>query len=125
MLPPMMMSVWRPRLAVSPTASSAPVVARERRDPQPAEHEHGRQPEQGERSEQAELLGDRGEDEVGVDERDGETAAERDQALPEPLTEDAAAAERIEGADRLEAGTQRIGERVEPDVDAVLDWPKS
>ena len=70
-LPPMMISVWSPRLAVSPTASRALKSSRAsaaiRSPRKTSDH---RETEQRERAEQAELLGDRGEDEVGVDERD-------------------------------------------------------
>ena len=50
--------------------------------------------------------------------------AQRDEALAEPLAEDAAAAQGVERANRLESGPERIRERVQPDVDARLDVPE-
>ena len=76
--------------------------------------------EQREGAEEPQLLGDGGEDEVGLDERDRRRAAEGDEALPQALAEDAATAERVQRAHLLEAGAERVGERVEPDVEPRL-----
>ena len=74
---------------------------------------------------QAQLLAQRGEREVGVDCRNRPAGRRpRGQPVAQPRPQDAPARERVERPDDLVAGAPRIGERVEPDVDPRLDVPE-
>src|SRR6185369_15206708 len=97
------------------------LVGRRRRDPEPALDDDEEQPEDRHHPDEAELLAERGQREVGVDRRDREIAADRRQTGAEPRAEQPAAGERVERLDDLVAVPGRALERVQPDVDAGLD----
>ena len=64
-----------------------------------------------------ELLAEGGQREVRVDLRDRDPPADRREAGAKAHAHQAAAGERVEALDHLVARPERIGERVEPDVD--------
>ena len=117
-----MIAAWTTMTRVRPVASSArKSSAAVRRDPEAALGDQHVQPEHAQRAEHAHLLGQRGEHEVGVDGRDRGHRADLRQPGAEAGAEDAAATVGVQRADHLVAGALRVGERVEPDVDPVLD----
>ena len=87
-------------------------------DPQPALDDDEVQAEDREHADQPELLAEGREREVGVDRGDRQPAADHRQAVAQPRPDQAAARERVERLDDLVARAERVGERVEPDVDA-------
>ena len=117
-----MIAAWTTMTSVRPVASSArKSSAAVRRDAEAALGDEHVQAQHRQRAEHAHLLGQRREHEVGVDRRDRGHAAHLRQAGAEPGSQDAAATVCVHGADDLVAGALRVGERVDPDVDAVLD----
>ena len=118
-LPAAMMNAWIPMTSDRPDGEQRPeVVGRRGADPQAALDDHEEQAEDGQDPDDAQLLAERREREVGVDLRDRQPPADLGQARPEPDAEQPAAGEGVERLDDLVAGAERVGERVEPDVDA-------
>ena len=114
-----MMNAWMPMTSDEPDREErAEVVGGGGADPQTALDDDEVQAEDREDADEPELLAERGEREVRVDLRDRQPAADLRQPGPEPDAEQPAAGERVERLDDLVARAQRIGERVEPDVDA-------
>ena len=70
---------------------------------------------------ESELLAEGRQREVRVDLRDRDVAVDERQAVPETHPEQPAAGEGVQALDHLEAGAQRIGERIEPDVEPLPD----
>ena len=97
------------------------VVGRGGADPQAALDDDEVEAEDRDDADDAELLAERREREVRVDLGDRRPAADLGQARPEPDAEQPAARERVERLDDLVAGAERVGERVEPDVDPGPD----
>ena len=111
-------------------------VLRLQRDAHAADDEDHEDEEQRGRADQAELLRDRGEDEVGAEVRDELRAVDRgERALTEPGSPEAAVRDRVEALDELVRGAvlpvlelpveravhALVGPRVQPDRDAILD----
>ena len=97
------------------------LVLRRRGDPQPPLHEHEVQAEDRQDPDEAQLLAEGREREVGVERRDRRPPGDRRQPVPEPRPDEAAARERVQRLDDLEAGALRVDERVDPDVDPRPD----
>ena len=106
MTPPRMMNVCTPRIVVSPAASSLRKGARPQGDAEPDAHQQHEGDEDGGGAQQAELLADGGEDEVGGGVGDPVRAAQAEAGAGEP-----AGAEGEEGLDELEALVRRRSAR--------------
>ena len=87
-LPAAMMNAWTPTTATGRRRAAG--SRRGRGDAQAALDDHD-EAEDGEDARQAELLAEGGEQEVGLDLRDRQPAADKQQAHPEPRPDDAAA----------------------------------
>ena len=95
----------------------AKVVGSRGTDPEPALDDHEEQSEDRDHADDAELLAERREREVGVDLGDRRPTRDRWQTVAEPDAEQSAAGEGVKRLDDLIPGTERVGERIEPDLD--------
>ena len=120
--PPTMMKAWIASVAVSPAARSfeKPSSA-SMRDLEAAVDEEEVEEDDRRRAGEAELLRDRGVDEVRLEEGDVRVAVGRQEhAAAEPLAEEAAARDRVDRLDELVRVVLRVAPRVEPDRDPLL-----
>ena len=105
-MPPMLISAWKAIQQTMPVASSEPKSSRAlQHDAEAAIDQHGEQDDDADRADEAQLLADDREDAVGVGARDVE------ELLPagaEAQAADAAAAQRDQQLQRLEADAGRV-----------------
>src|SRR5436305_670695 len=90
-------------------------------DPHPPLDDDEEQPEDRDHADDAELLAERREREVGMDFGDRRVAGDLGESVPEADAEQPAARERVKPLNDLIAGTERVREGIEPDVEARPD----
>ena len=93
------------------------VIRRGGTDPQATLDDDQVEPQDRHHTDDPHLLAQRRQREVGVDLGDRRPTADLGQAGPESDTEQPAASERVERLDDLVPRSERVGERIEPDVD--------
>ena len=121
-LPAAMMNAWMPMTSARPIASSerkSSAAAAPIRRPRSTTTRY--RPRIATTPSDAELLAEGRQREVRVDLRDRRPAGDLGQPAAEPDPEQAAAGERMQRLDDLVAGAERVGERIEPDVDPGPD----